>query len=427
MKKHTGYYFERLYRVFFYALSIAIVLWDKAVPTLVVLLMLTWIAEGGFKEKLANVKYRFPFTSVFVAFYVLYLIGLVYSINLDYGLTDVLLKLPLILLPLIISSFPKSTFNNHTLYTIPVVFSFTTVAALILCYAHAFAGYYQSAYEPILYYASLSWFHHPSYLAMFGVFALSVVIQRLITNPEKRKTLFKIGMIGAGMILFVFIIMLSSRAGILAMMLLFIVTGVYILTEQRKTLLGILFLGLFIIGFYIAYLSFPIAFGRLSHTKDVLQAQTINQNTEDGTAQRILIWEAATDVIKDNLLLGVGTGDVKDELIKAYKIKGMATTASGNKNAHNQYIQTFAAIGLTGLIVLILSLLLPGLIAIKQHNLLYFLFLTNVGLNFLFESMLERQAGVIFFSLFNIVLFVLHQQTKPALRSLMQDENTGQN
>jgi hypothetical protein len=29
--------------------------------------------------------------------------------------------------------------------------------------------------------------------------------------------------------------------------------------------------------------------------------------------------------------------------------------------------------------------------------------------------MLERQAGVLFYGLFNMVLFVLHQQTKPAL------------
>ena len=410
-KKEAGYYFERIYRVLFYALSISIVLWDKAVPTILVLLMANWIAEANFRQKYQNVRNRFPFTSVFILLYLLYIAGLAYTSNFSYGLTDVLLKLPLFMFPVIVSSFPKSTFNNHTIYTTPVIFTMAVFVAMLLCFINAGFNYQATGAVRQLYYSNLAWFHHPSYLAMYSVFAISVILHRLTGSYSRKSIFYQSFLILSGMSLFVFIIMLSSRAGILALMLTLIITGVFILTEQKKTVKGIVFITAFIALFYTCYRNFPVAFGRLEHTGDVLAAPRLDVDTEDGTAQRILIWEASIDIIKDNLLLGVGTGDVKDELIRAYKLKGMTTTANGNKNAHNQYIQTFVAIGLIGFVMLMLGLLIPGLYAIRQHNLLYFLFLTIIGLNLLFESMLERQAGVMFYAFFNIVLFVLHLQS----------------
>ena len=51
-------------------------------------------------------------------------------------------------------------------------------------------------------------------------------------------------------------------------------------------------------------------------------------------------------------LLCVGTGDIKDELIAAYKDSGMDYIASKIK-FHNQYLQSFLAIGILGLFSLL--------------------------------------------------------------------------
>jgi O-antigen ligase len=73
-------------------------------------------------------------------------------------------------------------------------------------------------------------------------------------------------------------------------------------------------------------------------------------------------------------------------------------------NSHNQFLNTSVALGLTGLICLLLCLGLPVLLTLKNINLLLWGFCVLSGLNFLFESMLETQAGVMFFAFFSTIL-----------------------
>jgi len=76
-------------------------------------------------------------------------------------------------------------------------------------------------------------------------------------------------------------------------------------------------------------------------------------------------------------------------------------------NAHNQYLQTMITLGIIGLIVLLLNLILPALYSMEQKHYLYLVFLILIGFNLLFESMLETQAGVVFYAFFNAYLFAI--------------------
>jgi O-antigen ligase len=87
----------------------------------------------------------------------------------------------------------------------------------------------------------------------------------------------------------------------------------------------------------------------------------------------------------------------------------MKAASEQRLNAHNQYLQTTVALGVIGLLVLILILLLPALQAYRQNNFPYFVFLVLLGFNLLFESMLETQAGVVFYAFFNVVLYQKNQ------------------
>jgi hypothetical protein len=48
----------------------------------------------------------------------------------------------------------------------------------------------------------------------------------------------------------------------------------------------------------------------------------------------------------------------------------------------------------------------PLISAIKKRAVMSMLFLIIVGFNLLFESMLERQAGVVFYAFFNSLLYL---------------------
>jgi O-antigen ligase len=130
--------------------------------------------------------------------------------------------------------------------------------------------------------------------------------------------------------------------------------------------------------------------------------EALNSDEEgfNSTTGRISIWKNSLQIIAKNSVLGVGTGDAKDEILKHYKLKNEKELYSKKLNSHNQFLQTTIAIGLLGLIVLLLILGIPLFLFYKQSDFLAVIFVLLIVFNFLFESMLETQAGVIFFSFF---------------------------
>ena len=73
-------------------------------------------------------------------------------------------------------------------------------------------------------------------------------------------------------------------------------------------------------------------------------------------------------------------------------------------NAHNEFYQVFISIGIIGFIIFVITLLAPLSLAFKINNFIYIIFLFIIVFNFLPESMLETQAGVMFYSFFNSLL-----------------------
>ena len=64
-------------------------------------------------------------------------------------------------------------------------------------------------------------------------------------------------------------------------------------------------------------------------------------------------------IIKKNFIFGVGTGDTQDSLNNRYLLNGYTDSFKHKLNAHNQYLETFIAIGLIGFSGLISLLIIP--------------------------------------------------------------------
>jgi len=73
-------------------------------------------------------------------------------------------------------------------------------------------------------------------------------------------------------------------------------------------------------------------------------------------------------------------------------------------NPHNQFIQTAVALGIMGLLPFLLWMFIPLVLAIRRRDLLLILFLFLFFMNALPESLIERQAGVVFTVFFLSVL-----------------------
>jgi O-antigen ligase len=401
-------------RIFYYlVLSIAffIPIYGRILPPLIFFLFLNWLIEGSYiktlpmiwKEKKRSAVFAFSFL------YLLYLVGLSYSSNMDYGWFDLEVKLALLIFPLVFATSEFPVFARQEAGTVLKVFVAGCISGSILllgraCYNSVFL------HQPgAFYYSGLSWSYHPGYYSMYLAFALSNILYFLLI----RQTIKGPGQLSAHilfLLLFtVMIVLLSSKAGLLIWVAVIVFYTLLLFFRYKRWLYGTIFIAAASAVFILFLLLFPNAAGRVSQARqDMATSDTIG-NASRSTGERVVIWKASMEIIKNNFLFGVGTGDVKDKLMEEYRKANASNVWETKRNAHNQYVQTFIAIGITGLLLLLAIFAVPAFLSFKQGSYIYFTFLFITGISMFFESMFETQAGVVFYALFNVLLYTSYQ------------------
>ena len=126
--------------------------------------------------------------------------------------------------------------------------------------------------------------------------------------------------------------------------------------------------------------------------------------------QRIIYLKTSVKIIKNNLLFGVGLGDVDDVFMQYYEEDNSQLRGSNRKRVHNQFLSILVALGIFGFIFWVFALLFPYFY-LENKSPLYLYFLIIILISFMTDNTLERQAGVMFFSFFNsLILFQLSKK-----------------
>jgi O-antigen ligase len=340
-----------------------------------------------------------------------YCLGLIYTDNISEGLFDLEVKLSLLIFPIILSIITPEAFNKVSVNMIFRSFLAGNILATLICFVNAIVSYISTGNVSDFYYSKLSVLLHPGYFSMYLSLGVAITLNFLYSGWNNLSGLARLFYILLVVWFFTFIILLSSKAGIISIGLVLIIYFGYDVLRSKAVYRGLLSLFMVFLAFYIAFHVFPRSFGRIEAARDVIvNTDDISTDTKEGTAERILIWKASLRIIKKNVLFGVGTGDVEDELQKEYIIQGYSTAFERTLNAHNQYLQSFIAFGVLGILVFLGVIIIPMYFSLKDGHIVYFLFLVIIGFNFLVESMLERQAGVIFYAFFNSYFFMIKKR-----------------
>jgi len=133
----------------------------------------------------------------------------------------------------------------------------------------------------------------------------------------------------------------------------------------------------------------------------------INERDVNGHSltMRLYFWKAATVIINDHVLFGVGTGDVQAELNDTYVKTHSPLSKDWYKRPHNQFITITVALGILGLLIFIFSFLYP-VINLKEHlHVLFWPYFLILLVSFILEDTLETQAGLSFYAFF-FALFI---------------------
>lgn len=120
--------------------------------------------------------------------------------------------------------------------------------------------------------------------------------------------------------------------------------------------------------------------------------------------QRVEFIKASLGIIKDNPIIGVGTGDIADAFANYYEETNSKLLPENRFRSHNQYLAITVAFGVMGLIGFLFSMFYPFFSDKKNRNYLYFVFLFIMALSMLTEDTLETQIGVTLFAFFNSFL-----------------------
>jgi O-antigen ligase len=260
-------------------------------------------------------------------------------------------------------------------------------------------------------YAQLSFLLHPSYYAMYLNLAVVVCMIHLEKKWNEISNSKKAAIASLILYLTIFILFVNSKAGILITAITFLIMLIRLMVVKRKYVLGGALLLLMFLAVAIVWTKVPYVKARFqgflisvsSYNKDT-------KNSSEGTTERILVWQNAIIVALENMPIGVGTGDVNAALKESYEMNSFAEGAKRQFNAHNQYLQNTIAIGIPGLLCLLLILGTLFHRGLQSDQRLVFYFALIIALNFLVESMLETQAGVVF-----VAFFVSFFSLKPAL------------
>jgi len=121
---------------------------------------------------------------------------------------------------------------------------------------------------------------------------------------------------------------------------------------------------------------------------------------DKSVVQRFLYLDAGWKIAKENLVFGVGSGDVKKAFRDYYEETQSPLNHKWRRRAHNQFLTFLISFGIVGLVICLTALVAPLFIAGRQRSFLAVGFFILMLLSMLNEDTLETSAGVAFVAFF---------------------------
>jgi O-antigen ligase len=381
-------------------LVVSLSAFPKLVPVLIYLLGFLAIYFFFKKKKnIVNYSYRMILP---IGFFLVYLLSIVFSNDQKEALGVLESKVSFLFLPFVFMVFSKEQINTQKLLT---YFTWANVLIVLILFLRSLYAYLYDVYVPehntMLGKVHFTQSHfsliiHPSYFAMYLTFSLVYIADQIFKHRLNIVRSFQIATILLG--LYCCDSMLSNIVTLILIVLIILRTAWLksIVFNHWKSISSIVVLtSLVLIGIYQSEIRSSIQTYYIS----------IDKSTTTSIDARILIWKTVVfDVFPESGLLGLGSGDVKEVLTQAYKKNQFTGCYQRQFNAHNQFLQTSISLGILGFLSICSLILLPLGWFLKNKSFLGFCFSVIIFLNLLTESMFERQAGVVFFVLFYLLM-----------------------
>ena len=358
------------------------------------------ICCGGFRY---NKEWRWLW--LFVAYWGMYLLSMLWTADVTTGWKELGQLAPLPLFALVFLFSDMRYLSRKHLRMIFWALAIST-AALFLVRSGVALYRHRDCLLPLDYFFEPDVFDttHHTYISIYLAAALAFLYREFVTEWKEGGTGFRILLCCCAALIYCFIICKNSRGGQVLLLMLALIAVFDQLVWHKKPLRAVVLL----CGFGL------LGFGSLKVVPDGQERKTVvavAPETETDTHHsdnRFLIIGKALQAAKDNLPWGVGAGDraILDTYYTEHEVKHRILP----KDPHNQYADTLMTTGIPGLLILLGIVCYPFAVIFRRKLFRvgvdperWVLCLASVLLcsvvTALFESLLERQLGLLFFSL----------------------------
>jgi O-antigen ligase len=350
--------------------------------------------------------------SLFLPFYSLYAMNAIDPQEAMFGIEK---KLSFVLFPLVFSFVPTFYLNKRFLGN---GFLISLFLMLFLCYLGAFFNYEEHNYDAAYLFSShfSGLFHHPTYVSVFCALGIFMLFKRWEAPMTMREHLFSA--VGILFLLYTHVHLESLSGLLFAVLLMTCLVGYWLFKKQGWTVL----IGVFTLGMLVSYLGIyfipslrsnvldSVSFVS-NYVKDPYAYTHLPRGEIRGNDARLILWTASAEILREHPN-GVGVGNLPTTMEAKLLEFGQVNLAKEHLNPHNQFFHTAVETGWIGLLWLLGMLISMLWYGWKYKQGILILVVCAFAFNSLFESMLERQSGIVFWLLWSCLFIGIHPAFK---------------
>ncbi len=371
----------------------ALVVFPSNIKAIVILIFSLVLIYFALKNGMTiNKKYFF----VKALFYFTLLATLLYSENLSYAFKKLQTMSSLIVFPLLFSFF-SNRFKEDLLenrYRYLLVYIITVFLFNVFVFLFFWWNYFSFKdtliHMPEIVNVRLGKYNiHPIYISMHCALAL---LFSAVVFVKYKSMGTKLGLLLIQLVLLAFLMIYARKGPIIALIGTILVSSFLFVKMNYRILVFFTLLLMLVLIFAV-----PNTRDRF---KELFVTEDLADENANSTNLRQTIYTEAVGLIQNSPVFGYGIGDYNDKLKQSYREKELTLLFENNYNAHNQYLSTWLIGGFFSFLAMVLLLGRNFVLSLKYKNHLLFLVVTFYTIVMFTENILEREDGVIFFSLF---------------------------
>ena len=327
----------------------------------------------------------------FCFLFILYIISLIWTQDLNRGLRYVEHALSFLIFPFVIFVLKPFQTQKQVFYFIRIFI----VSAILFCLLIVINIYFNVGLQNYPLRERIAEVpligEHPIYFSLL----LATGIILILFYPFERKWISSIFIMALSVGVFI-----AATRGVFFALLISVIVALFLLIKNRKRIAFVL-LGL-VFSSIVAIIASPLKERMQEFTDTVyMYPQGIHYNSFN---LRMAIYKCSLTIIKEKPLIGYGPGDIQNELNNCYEMFPTKAFGYRDYNTHNQYLHYLCAFGILGTIIVLGFFFFYVKLCFKYRDWGYFIFLLLFYLSFFTENILGRNTGIVVFAMFNCIL-----------------------